>query len=156
MTQLQELKKMAKERGLKGYSTLNRDDLCLLLAGKPVPKKLRKNQVSVETQTDFPICDDCGLQQYAMHLCFKAAAAQREKYPCVRTAVDVDMIVCLDCGLVLEESVVDDKGGYLSHKKRATEALQASRSSRCKIRLADMKVGCDTRRAFVSLISGVK
>jgi len=144
MTQLQELKKMAKERGLKGYSTLNRDDLCLLLAGKPVPKKLRKNQVSVETQTDFPICDDCGLQQYAMHLCFKAAAAQREKCPCVRTAFDVDMIVCLDCGLVLEESAVEDKVGYLSHKKRG-----ASRSR------ADMKVGCDTRRAFKSTSTSV-
>ena len=58
MTQLQELRKQAKEKGLKGYSTMNINDLQLLLDGKRVPKKLRKNQVSVETQTDFKVCQD--------------------------------------------------------------------------------------------------
>jgi len=79
MTQLQELRKQAKERGLKGYSTMNFTDLCLLLAGKPVPKKLRKNQVSVGTQSDFPPCNDCGLQQLLMYLSFKAAAAEKQR-----------------------------------------------------------------------------
>jgi len=39
MTQLQELRKEAKEKGLKGYSTMGVSDLQLLLAGKRVPKK---------------------------------------------------------------------------------------------------------------------
>ena len=80
MTQLQELKKQAKSLGLKGYSTLNMSELQLLIAGKPVPKKLRKNQVSVETQTDFPPCNECGLLALTTHLCFKAAAERRVIY----------------------------------------------------------------------------
>ena len=53
-------------------------DLQLLLSGKRVPKKLRRNQVSIGTQTDFPVCKDCGLEAYIMHLSFKAAADQRK------------------------------------------------------------------------------
>ena len=67
MTQLQELKKRAKEKGLKGYSSLNMYQLQLLLAGKSVPKKLRKNQISVETQTDFKSSDECSLKKLATH-----------------------------------------------------------------------------------------
>ena len=44
LTQLQDLKKQAKERGFKGYSTLSKLDLQLLLAGKPVPKRMKKNR----------------------------------------------------------------------------------------------------------------
>ena len=78
MTQLKELRKQAKERGIKGYSTLNKGDLELTLQGKSVPKRLRKNQVSVGTQTDFPVCNDCGLEAYMTHLSFKADAKQRK------------------------------------------------------------------------------
>ena len=53
MTQLKELRQQVKAQGIKGYSVMNRDDLILALQGKPVPKKLRKNQVSIGTQTDF-------------------------------------------------------------------------------------------------------
>jgi hypothetical protein len=74
---LTELRRQAKEQGLKGYSTLCKDDLELLLDGKPVPKKLRKNQRSVETQTDFPPCNDCGLKAYMTHLSFKAQERRR-------------------------------------------------------------------------------
>ena len=62
MTQLQELRRQAKEKALKGYSKMGKFDLQLLLAGKRVPKKLRKNQVSVGTQTDFRMCDACALE----------------------------------------------------------------------------------------------
>ena len=47
LTQLQDLRRQAKERGLKGYSTPSKFDLQLLLEGKPVPKKMKRNQVSV-------------------------------------------------------------------------------------------------------------
>ena len=79
MTQLklQELRKQAKERGLRGYSTMDRGELFLLLAGKKVPKRLKKNQVSVGTQTDFLPCNDCGLRAYMTHLSFKAGAKRR-------------------------------------------------------------------------------
>lgn len=72
MTQLQELKKQAKERGLKRYSKMNVFELQLLLSGKRIPKKLRKNQVSVGMQTDFKPCNDCGLRWYIDdHLMYK-------------------------------------------------------------------------------------
>ena len=77
MTQLQDLKQKAKERGFRGYSTMNCGELLLLLAGKKVPKRLKKNQVSVGTQTDFRPCNDCGLEAYMTHLSFKAAAQER-------------------------------------------------------------------------------
>ena len=78
MTQLKELRKQAKERGLRGYSTMLKDDLILLLQGKPVPKRLRKNQVSAGTQTAFPVCNQCGLEAYMTHFFFKADAKQRK------------------------------------------------------------------------------
>lgn len=56
--------KKAREKRLKGYSRMNVYDLQLLLAGKQVPKKMQKNQVSVGTQTDFRVCNDCSLRQY--------------------------------------------------------------------------------------------
>ena len=94
MTQLQELKKQAKNLGFKGYSTLNIDELQLLLAGKPVPKRLRKNQVSVGTQTHFRPCNDCGLEALMTHLCFKADVERRIVY-------DGDLEVDVDSGEIL-------------------------------------------------------
>ena len=41
---MQDLRKQAKVRGLKGYLTLSKFDLKLLLAGKPVPKKMKKTK----------------------------------------------------------------------------------------------------------------
>ena len=40
------------------------------------------------------------------------------QYHCfhTRTSVADEMTVCMDCGLVLEESEVNDEGDYLSHK----------------------------------------
>ena len=77
MTQLQDLRKQAKERGLKGYYTLSKFDL---LAGKPVTKKMKKKQVSVGTQTDFRLCNACGLEAIMMHLCFKADVGREISY----------------------------------------------------------------------------
>jgi len=98
MTQLQDLRKQAKEKGLKGYSTMGVADLKLLLAGKPVPKELRKNQVCVGKQTDFPICNECGLQQLVTHLCFKADAKRKIIY-------DGDLKLDAGTGEVLEYEV---------------------------------------------------
>ena len=57
---------------------MKKGDLQLLLEGKRVPKKLKKNQVCVSTQTDFPVCNDCGLKALMTHLSFKADAEQRK------------------------------------------------------------------------------
>ena len=72
MTQLKELRQQAKAQGIKGYSVMSKDDLILALQGKPVPKKLRKNQVSIGTQTGFEMCDKCSLKKFVTHLKFKA------------------------------------------------------------------------------------
>ena len=122
MPQLKELQRKAKELGIKRYSSLNKDELILALQGEPV---LRKNQRSVGTQTDFPICNECGLQRFVTHLCFKADAEQRKNQVSVGTQTDFpiynecfkaeqrknkvindgDMIVDAETGEVLEYDV---------------------------------------------------
>ena len=58
MTQLKELKKKAKEKGLKGYSIARKHELELALREGVL---LHKNQKSIGTQTDFLSCDNCKL-----------------------------------------------------------------------------------------------
>ena len=103
MTLLKELRKQAKEKGLRGYSTLCKEDLQLALKGKPVPKKLKKNQVSFGTQTDFPHCRKCGLEQIGTHLCFIAAAEER------KIAYIEDMEIDVETGEVLRYEVDYDR-----------------------------------------------
>ena len=50
---VKELRKEAKERGLKGYSTLSKDQLIQLLSGEMIEKKFKKNQRCQESQTAF-------------------------------------------------------------------------------------------------------
>ena len=58
MSTVKELRKEAKERGLKGYSTLSKDQLIQLLSGEMIEKKFKKNQRCQESQTAFnPIWD---------------------------------------------------------------------------------------------------
>ena len=78
MTQLKELRQQAKAQGIKRYSMMNKDDLILALQGKPIPKKLRKNQVNIGTQTDFEMCDKCSLKRFVAHLKFKAGYEHAE------------------------------------------------------------------------------
>lgn len=92
---MEELRKQARDKGLKGYSKMCKADLQLLLAGKRVPKKLRKNQVCVGTQTDFRVCNDCGLEAYMTHLSFKAEAEKR------RIAYDGDLEIDIDTGEIV-------------------------------------------------------
>ena len=101
MTQLKELRQQAKTQGIKGYSVMNKDDLILALQGKPVPKKLRKNQVSVGTQTDFEVCDKCGLKGFVTHLKFKADRLRRLGYE----HAEMRKIVCED------DLEIDEKTG---------------------------------------------
>ena len=59
METLKTLRSKAKEQGLYGYSTMNKEQLQQLLRGEKVVK-YRKNQSHAETQTeDFPKCHDC-------------------------------------------------------------------------------------------------
>ena len=59
MTQLKELKKRAKEKGLKGYSIARKHELELALTEGVL---LHKNQKSIGTQTEFLSCDNCKLR----------------------------------------------------------------------------------------------
>ena len=56
MTTLKELKTEAKMSGLKGYSTMSRDQVQQLLRGEKMIK-YRKNQ----KQTEFPLCQTCAI-----------------------------------------------------------------------------------------------
>ena len=76
---LNELRHAAKEQGLKGYSTLTKENLILALQGKPIVKKLGKNQVCIATQTDFPKCGECFVNQ----LVFQAELKTDQKKPAI-------------------------------------------------------------------------
>lgn len=69
---MEELRKKAKEKGLKGWSSLNKPQLQRL-----VDTGLRPNQVSVSTQT--PCCHDCGLDLVAMCLAARAEKEDRKE-----------------------------------------------------------------------------
>ena len=60
------MRKEAKERGLKGYSTLSKDQLIQLLNGEMIKKGIKKNQKSKETQTEFKQCEECSLDHYTI------------------------------------------------------------------------------------------
>ena len=92
------MRKQAKERGIKGYSVMKKEDLSLALQGKRVPKRLKKNQTSIGSQSDFPVCNECGLKALVTHLCFKADAEERR-----RIIVDEDIEFDVDTGEVLAE-----------------------------------------------------
>ena len=101
---LKELRKEAKERGLKGYSTLSKDQLIQLLNCEIVKKKLKKNQKSKETQTEFKQCEECALSTmfYQLTLRNKTLAKRRR-----RRIVEEDngVIIDIDTGEVLGMTV---------------------------------------------------
>jgi len=102
MTQLKELRQQAKAQGIKGYSVMNRDDLILALQGKPVPKKLRKNQVSVGTQTDFKVCNKCSLKRFVTHLKFKADRLKKMRKIVYQDYLEIDEKTGEVCGYEID------------------------------------------------------
>ena len=126
MTQLKELRKQAKEKGLRGYSTLCKEDLELLLQGKSIPKKLKKNQVNVSIQTDFPLCHECALTVICKGMKLEIEANRQRKtenhtdsesdnHTCTDIMTDGDIKICVDCGVVCGMEV--DYGGDFSSMK---------------------------------------
>ena len=101
---LKELRKEAKERGLKGYSTLSKDQLIQLLNGEIVKKKLKKNQRCQETQTEFKQCEECALSTMFYQLTLEA---ERNKIKAERRIVEEDngVIIDIDTGEVLGMTV---------------------------------------------------
>ena len=99
---LKELRKEAKERGLKGYSTLSKDQLIQLLSGGIVKKKLKKNQRCQETQTEFKQCEECALSTM-----FYQLKLETERKVKRRRIVEGDngVIIDIDTGEVLGMTV---------------------------------------------------
>ena len=98
------MRKEAKERGLKGYSTLSKDQLIQLLSGEIVKKKLKKNQRCQETQTEFKQCEECAMSTLLYQLSLKA---ERNKIKAERRIVEGDngVIIDIDTGEVLGMTV---------------------------------------------------
>ena len=101
---LKELRKEAKERGLKGYSTLSKDQLIQLLSGEIVKKKLKKNQRCQETQTEFKQCEECALSTMFYQLTLEV---ERNKIKAERRIVEEDngVIIDINTGEVLGMTV---------------------------------------------------
>ena len=101
---LNDLRKEAKERGLKGYSTLSKDQLIQLLSGEIVKKKLKKNQRCQETQTEFKQCEECAMSTMFYQLTLEA---ERNKIKAERRIVEEDngVIIDIDTGEVLGMTV---------------------------------------------------
>ena len=74
---MKELRKEAKERCLRRYSTLSKDQLIQLLSGEMVKTFLKKNQKCEETQTEFKQCEECSLNNVLHQLTLKAERRRR-------------------------------------------------------------------------------
>ena len=94
---MKELIKEAKQRSLRGYSTLSKDQLRQLLNGEIVTKKLKKNQRCQDTQTEFTLCQECSLNQELYRLTLKADRR--------RVVEDNGVIIDIDTGEVLGVTV---------------------------------------------------
>ena len=96
------MRKEAKERGLKGYSTLSKDQLIQLLNGEMIEKKIKKNQKSKETQTEFKQCEECSLDQELYRLTLKAERRRIVEEDGVRIDVDTGEVL----GMTVETSYI--------------------------------------------------
>ena len=74
---MKELRKEAKQRGLRRYSTLCKDQLIQLLSGEMVKTVFKKNQRCKETQTEFKQCEECSLNKVLHQLTLKAERRRR-------------------------------------------------------------------------------
>ena len=100
---VKELRKEAKERGLKGYSTLSKDQLIQLLSGEMIEKKIKKNQRCQESQTEFKQCEECSLDQELYRLTVKAERRRRiVEEDGVRIDVDTGEVL----GMTVETSYI--------------------------------------------------
>ena len=100
---VKELRKEAKERGLKGYSTLSKDQLIQLLSGEMIEKKFKKNQRCEESQTEFKQCEECSLDQELYRLTVKAERRRRiVEEDGVRIDVDTGEVL----GMTVETSYI--------------------------------------------------
>ena len=103
---IKELRSEVKELGLKGYSTLSKDQLIQLLNGEVVKKKLKKNQKSKETQTEFKQCEECALSTMFYQL---ELEAERNKIKAERrrriVEEDNGVVIDIDTGEVLGMTV---------------------------------------------------
>ena len=100
---VKELRKEAKERGLKGYSTLSKDQLIQLLSGEMIEKKFKKNQRCQESQTAFKQCEECSLDQELYRLSLKAERRRRiVEEDGVRIDVDTGEVL----GMTVETSYI--------------------------------------------------
>ena len=97
------MRKEAKERGLKGYSTLSKDQLIQLLNGEMIKKGIKKNQKSKETQTEFKQCEECSLDQELYRLTLKTERRRRiVEEDGVRIDVDTGEVL----GMTVETSYI--------------------------------------------------
>ena len=100
---VKELRKEAKERGLKGYSTLSKDQLIQLLSGEMIEKKFKKNQRCEESQTEFKQCEECSLDQELYRLTLKTGRRRRiVEEDGVRIDVDTGEVL----GMTVETSYI--------------------------------------------------
>ena len=100
---VKELRKEAIELGLKGYSTLSKDQLIQLLSGEMIEKKFKKNQRCEESETEFKQCEECSLDQELYRLTLKAERRRRiVEEDGVRIDVDTGEVL----GMTVETSYI--------------------------------------------------
>ena len=108
---MKELRSEAKERGLKGYSTLSKDQLIQLLNGEMIGKKIKKNQKSKETQTEFKQCEECALSTMLYQLTLeteknKIKAERRRRIVEEDNGVIIDIDTGEVLGMIVETSYI--------------------------------------------------
>ena len=118
MSTLKDLRTKAKEQGLCGYSTMNREQLEQLLKGQKVVKYSKKQQ-HIATQTaDLPKCHDC-CKILACHTCglnhvFDKLSMQSKR----KIVFDGDLRIDVETGEVLDPDVLYTREGVFMNKRR--------------------------------------
>ena len=117
MSTLKDLRTKAKEQGLRGYSTMNREQLEQLLKGEKVVKYSKK-QRHAETQTeDLPQCHDCE-EILACHVCGLNRAFEQLQHNQRKIVYDGDLTFDADTGELLEPEVSGTREGVFMNKRR--------------------------------------
>ena len=110
MSTLKELRLLAKEAGLRGYSTMTKSELEQSRRGEKVVR-YKQRQAHHATQTEFSQCSDCALQTQMDMMCWQAERPKRKTV--VVDGVEID----IETGEVLGAEIEHERDVHMNAQK---------------------------------------